>query len=266
MDTANRFDELLSDAAHTAWRAYRHAVATLSPTDRRRPVGDGATGAPTYLIDQVVERAVLDVVLRAGVNVLSDEAGWIDQASAVTVVLDPVDGSANAVAGVPISGFAAAVVVDDVIEQSRILWFETGREWAATRGRVRPATTSNWTSIDSASISMPRPRHSTMDAWTRLADRARSVRVLGSTVLEAALVADGVLDLFCDPGGDVHSFVDIAATKLLVESSGGCVRDLHGRPFEFAPELATRWSGVFAASPALADDAIAAISTHALVS
>ena len=125
---ADRFDELLSDAAHSAWRAYRHAMATMSAEDRRRTVGEGADGTATHLLSAIVERAVLDVLGRFNVNVLSEEIGWIDNGSAVTVVLDPVDGSANAIAGIPVCGFAAAVVVDDQVQQSRILWFETGRE------------------------------------------------------------------------------------------------------------------------------------------
>ena len=78
-------------------------------------------------------------------------------------------------------------------------------------------------------------------------------------MVEACLVADGAIDLFCDPGGDVQRIVDIAATKLLVEKAGGCVRDLHGRPFTFEPDLRLCWSGVFGATPELVDAVIDAI-------
>jgi myo-inositol-1(or 4)-monophosphatase len=249
--------EMLSEASHAAWRAYRHAMGTMSLEERRRTVGEGADGTETFLLDVVVENPVLDVLERHGVNVLSEEVGWIDRGSAVTVVLDPVDGTANAAAGVPISAFAAAAVIDDVIEESRILWFDTGREWSASRRDARPLTVSSQQTVSGASISLLRPRPETTPAWSRLAAAASRVRVLGSSVVEATLVADGAIDLFCDPGGDVHRIVDIAASKLLVEQSGGCVLDLHGRPFVFAPDLRLRWSGVVAASPRLADEAIA---------
>ena len=94
---------------------------------------------------------------------------------------------------------------------------------------------------------------------TRLAERAGRVRILGSSVLEAALVADGSIDVCCDPGGDVHRIVDIAAAKLIVESAGGTVVDVYGRPFTFEPDLRRRWSGVFAASHALAHEAVALV-------
>ena len=94
----------------------------------------------------------------------------------------------------------------------------------------------------------------------RIADRAGRVRVLWTSVLEAALVADGAIDAFCDPGGDVHRIVDVAATSLLVEAAGGCVVDAFGRPFTFEPDLSLRWSGVFAASRSLADELVEAIN------
>ncbi|MDA3015254.1 MAG: inositol monophosphatase [Actinomycetota bacterium] len=251
--------EILSECSHTAWRAYRHAMGTMSLEERRRTIGEGADGTETFLLDVVVEEPVLEVLERHGVNVLSEEVGWIDRGSSVTVVIDPVDGTANAAAGVPIAAFAAAAVVDEVIEEARVLWFDTGREWAVSRRDVRPSTVTGRTVLDGASVSLLRPRESTVEAWYRLAGQSSRVRVLGSSVVEACLVADGAIDLFCDPGGDVHRIVDIAATKLLVEQAGGCVLDLHARPFTFEPDLGLRWSGVFAASPELADAAIACI-------
>jgi myo-inositol-1(or 4)-monophosphatase len=231
----------------------------MSLEERRRTIGQGADGTETFLLDVVVENPILDVLERHGVNVLSEEVGWIDRGSSVTIVLDPVDGTANAAAGVPIAAFAAAAVVDDVIEESRILWFDTGREWSASRREARVHSVSDRSVLEGASISLLRPRPETTPAWSRLAATASRVRVLGSSVVEAALVADGAIDLFCDPGGDVHRIVDIAATKLLVEQSGGCVLDVHGRPFVFEPDLRLRWSGVVAASPRLADEAITTI-------
>lgn len=251
--------EILSECAHTAWRAYRHAMGTMSLEERRRTIGEGADGTDTFLLDVVVEEPVLEVLERHGVNVLSEEVGWIDRGSAVTVVIDPVDGTANAAAGVPIAAFAAAAVIDDVIQEARVLWFDTGREWAVSRSEGVAATVSGRRHLEGAAVSLLRPRPATADAWCRLADQAARVRVLGSSVVEACLVADGAIDLFCDPGGDVHRIVDIAATKLLVEQAGGCVMDVHARPFTFEPDLRLRWSGVFAASPELADAAISHI-------
>ena len=262
MNASNHhLSELLSEAAHTAWRAYRHAIGAMSVQSRRSTVGPGADGTETFLLDVRVEAPVLDLLHRRGVNVLSEEAGWIDRGSAVTIVIDPIDGTANAAAGVPISAFAGAAVIDDEVVASRVLWFDTGREWAATRGLTSTQRVSGRTHLDGSSVSLLRPRPETADSWYEIAQRAGRVRVLGSSVLEAALVADDAIDLFCDPGGDVHRIVDIAATKLIVEQAGGVVCDAAGRPFHFEPNLTLRWSGIFAASQSLADDVLRII-TH----
>jgi myo-inositol-1(or 4)-monophosphatase len=83
---------------------------------------------------------------------------------------------------------------------------------------------------------------------------ADRVRVLGSSVIEACLVADGAVDAFVDCGGEVHRLVDLAASKVIVEAAGGVVRDVYGRPIEFDTDLTRRWSGIAAATPELADE------------
>ncbi|MGB0112926.1 MAG: inositol monophosphatase family protein, partial [Ilumatobacteraceae bacterium] len=251
---------VLTEAADVALHAYRNSLATMTEEERRSTVGPGADGTETYLLDEVVEAPVLDVLERHGVNVLSEEVGWIDRASSVTVVVDPVDGTANAAAGVPLSAFAAALVVDDVVREALVVWLDTGRRWSAIAGTPSTSLVSGRTSLDGASMSLLRPRPENRDAWLRIADRSSRIRVLGSSVLEAMLVADGAVDAFCDPGGDVHRIVDIAAAALVVEAAGGCVVDAYGRPFSFEPDLSLRWSGVFAASASMADEIVAAIA------
>ena len=83
---------------------------------------------------------------------------------------------------------------------------------------------------------------------------ANGVRVLGSSVLEACLVADGAIDAFCDAGGDIHRIVDLAAVDLIVKAAGGVLIDLHGRALTFEPDLSLRWSGIVAATPQLAEE------------
>lgn len=251
---------VLSRAADAALEAYTNAIRSMSSVDRRSTIGLGADGTETFLLDDVVEGPILDVLESHCVNVLSEEIGWIDRGSAVTVVLDPVDGTANAAAGVPLACFAAALVVEDEIREALVVWLDTGRRWSVTAGSRWSGMVTGRDRLDGASVSMLRPRPETREAWMQIADRAGRVRVLGSSVLEAALVADGAIDAFCDPGGDVHRIVDVAATKLLVEAAGGYVVDAFGRPFSFEPDLSLRWSGVFAASRSLADELIDVIA------
>ncbi|HEV7906525.1 MAG TPA: inositol monophosphatase family protein [Pseudonocardiaceae bacterium] len=250
---------VLAEAAQSAATACRAARHGFSRAELREEIADGADGTPTMRVDALVEDAVAEAAYRNGVNLLSEEAGFLDHGSAVTLVIDPVDGSANAATGVPLSCFAGVVATDGVASEALTLWFDTGRVWWAKAGEPTPYRTSGRTRLDGASVSLLRPKRGAEQAWMRVASRADRVRVLGTTCLEAALVAEGSVDAFADPGSDTHRIMDLAAAMVTLPSAGGVLLDLHGRPLTIDPDLTRRWSGIAAATPQLAEELIAEI-------
>ena len=66
-------------------------------------VGLGADGTATKFIDRLAENVALDLINKSKVkvNVLSEEAGFIDNGGKYTFVLDPLDGTRNAYRGIP---------------------------------------------------------------------------------------------------------------------------------------------------------------------
>ena len=261
-----QFSHLLSEMASVAEEAYQFAMTSLTSAQRSADIGLGGDGTPTMFLDQFIEEPVLAVAEKFKINVLSEEVGWIDRGSAYTVVLDPVDGTANSAAGVPISGFSAAIVEDDIIVESLVTWLGTNYSWRAHCDDAVVQRTTGRTKLAGAALSMLRPRPSTWNTWSELAQTSERVRILGSSVIEACLVADGAIDAFCDPGGDIHRIVDIAAVSLIVEKSGGALKDAQGRPLSFSPDLTLRWSGIAAATPQLADEIASIIYQHPAVS
>jgi len=250
---------LLDESLTVARNAFHQSIETMSRAERSAIVGLGGDGTPTHRMDVIVEAPVLDVLERARVNVLSEEVGWIDRRSPYTVVIDPLDGTANAVAGVPLSSFSAAVVRDGTVLEAVCHWFEGGRTWRASADSTSRVTVSHRRALEGASVSMLRPRPETATAWNAVASAAGRVRVLGSSVLEACLVVDGAVDAFCDPGGEVHRIVDLAAVDLIIRQAGGCMADVHGRPLNYDSDLRQRWSGIVAATPQLASEIVAAV-------
>lgn len=250
---------VLAAALAAATGAYRSALATHSREELARDIGLGGDGTPTTRLDELIDTAVAEAVTPLGVNVLSEEIGWVDHGSAMTLVVDPLDGTANATAGVPICAFAGALAVDGVFTEGLVSWLDLGRRWHARRGD-RAVTVTGRTTLTGASVSMLRPRPETLPAWTRVATQADRVRVLGSSVIEACLVADGAVDAFVDCGGEVHRLVDLAASVVIVQAAGGVVQDVYGRAIEFDTDLGRRWSGVAAASRQLADEISAAVA------
>jgi myo-inositol-1(or 4)-monophosphatase len=78
-----------------------------------------------------------------------------------------------------------------------------------------------------------------------VAGRAGRVRILSTSCLEAALVAEGSTDAFADAGTDTHRIVDPAAAMVIVPA--------------IDPDLTRRWSGVVAATPQLGEELATAI-------
>jgi len=250
---------VLAEAARAAAAAFRHARERFDREGLAEKMATGTAGTIATRLDIVVENAVVEVVGRHRVNLLSEEIGLIDHGSATTLIVDPVDGTGNAVAGVPLCAFAAAVCRDGVLTESLTCWLDTGRCWHAIAGVPVPFRTTGRTALDGAAVSLLRPQRADTAAWWRIADRAERVRILSSSCLEAALVAEGSTDAFADVGGDRHRLVDLAPAMVLLPAAGGAVIDALGRPIEVAADLSRRWSGVVAASPALAEEVAAVI-------
>ncbi|MEU6641771.1 inositol monophosphatase family protein [Saccharomonospora sp. NPDC046836] len=247
-------DAALAEAARAASAAYAQARRHYSRAELAEEIAAGADGTPTMRVDRIVEDAIAEAAHRHGVNLLSEEAGFVDNGSAVTLVVDPVDGSANAAAGVPLCCFAGVVAVDGRATEALTTWLDTGRAWHAVTGEPVPFRTTGRTTVDGAAVNLLRPKPRGARAWQRIADRAGRVRILSSTVLEAAFVAEGAIDAFCDPGSDTHRIVDLATALVTVPAAGGAVLDARGRPLELDPDLTRRWSGIVAASLPLAEE------------
>ena len=248
--------EAAAEAAIASWQAL---TADRDRDALYETVAAGADGTPTSRIDAAVEEAILTAVDPYRLNVLSEEAGWIDNGSAETLVIDPVDGTGNATAGVPFSAFTGAIARDERFVEGLTVWFDTGRRWWAQADRPTGLATTGRTELTGAIVSMIRPK-TDPSGFLAVAGQAERVRVLGSSAIEAALVADGALDAFLDPGSDTHRIVDLAAAAVLVAAAGGVVRDLHDRPLTFTTAIEGRWSGVAAASEALAEELVAVVT------
>ncbi len=252
--------------AQAALAAYRDARATHGRITLAEPVATGADGTPTMRIDRLVEDAVIDALRPHRVNVLSEESGWIDNGSAVSLVIDPLDGSANGAAGVPLTAFAATVAIDGEFTEAYTVWLDTGRSWWAHRDRPVPYRTSGRRALSGAALSLLRPhtgKPGPAAAWWAAASRAARVRVLSTTCLEAALVAEGATDAFADACSDTHRLVDLAAAAVMVPRAGGAVLDVRGRPLVLDTDLTRRWSGVVAATPELAAELVGVLARSA---
>ena len=228
---------LLLEAAE----AVQHAVEAMTGNPAE-VLGRGADGGPSARIDRVAEEAVLRVLdyEEASLNVLSEEAGFIDRGGQATLVLDPIDGTHNALRGVPAYSVSLAIGHERLsdVQEALVRDLVSGATYYAAKGggallngnpiRVHP--------YDPADVlfSVYLGTNAAPDA-SRIAGLARRVRALGAASLDLCLVARGAADLYYMHSATVETklrAVDIAGGTLIVREAGGLVLDLEGRDLE----------------------------------
>jgi fructose-1,6-bisphosphatase/inositol monophosphatase family enzyme len=214
--------------------AQRGALATISGADRR-----ARTDRPgQYAIDLVADAAVLPVLHAAGVRVLSEESGWTGpDDAAVTVVLDPVDGSTNCARHLPYWCISLCALDADGPLCSLVQHGVTGARFTAIRGAgawlddtpIKAAPTTELARSVVAISGMP-PR---VVGW-------RQFRALGSAALALCDVAAGHVDGYLDGHADQHAPWDYLGALLVCREAGASVVDADGRDLDLADPTARR--------------------------
>ena len=200
-------------------------------------IGKGAYGLSTSAIDKVAEDAVLDELdrLKEKLNVLSEEAGFIDRGGDMTLVLDPVDGTHNAERGLPIYSTSMAIGKDSMESTTFALVRDlvSGKTYHATKGkgafmdglRLHVRTFSEDDTLFTVYLGI----NAHENAY-KVASRGRRVRSLGAASLDMCIVASGAADLYYMNTKAKHAelrVVDIAASALILREAGGEVVDLN---------------------------------------
>lgn len=202
------------------------------------PDGMGADGLPTAKVDRLAEERILEVLDEASIelNVCTEEAGWIDNDAERTLVVDPIDGTTNAVNGIPFYCVSLAIARTGLsdVEVGLVRNIPTGDTYEAVRGQ---GATHNGETLQTApydpetAIRSPILAPEAIPEIRSIVEEARYVRGLGAAALEMALVAQGAMDIFLHLTGGLR-IVDIAAATLIVEESGGRVVTPDGDPPE----------------------------------
>lgn len=212
-----------------------------------RTIDIGADGTPTKVIDKIAEDAALKTLKKAHglVNLLSEEAGFIDNAAEYTFILDPVDGTRNAYRGIPFFSVSLAVGRESLsdIEYGIVQNVATGDIYEAEAGM---GAFCNKDHILVPDVSAREPLFSVnlgkrCDEKTINMVKKSVVRSLGAASLEMCLVGTGALDAYI-VGRDYMRVTDIAASTLFLREAGGVVTDLYGDSLDMTLNLDERTS------------------------
>ncbi len=243
--------------------AVAQAVAKFGG-DAGAVTGTGAYGTPTQAIDKVAEDAVLRYLEYndTDVNVLSEEAGFIDRGGSKTLVLDPVDGTYNAVRGLPLYTTSMAVGDDrlSTVTHGIVRDLSRGETFYAERGggayrNGMPLSTRAYEARN-ALFSIYLGRMAMPESF-EVARQARRVRNLGAASLDLCGVASGAFDVYyMNSKAEARlRIMDLAAGALLVREAGGVVVDTEGEDLDVPFSLETR-TGLIAAGDRKALEAL----------
>ena len=242
-----------ADAQVRILRRMADAVAQVVAEGPRERWGDelgtGADGTATKLVDDLAEREILRILRedRPGLDLLSEEAGFVDFGGQRVVVADPIDGTTNAARGIPFYCVSLAIgarTLSDV-ESGIVVNLATGDRYEAVRGK---GATLNGRPLR---VSPPRSETVFSVGLAKGSDPFSPppggvLRSFGASALEMCLVASGGLDAY-HYSKPILRIIDVAAATLIVREAGGVVLDRAGKDLDLPLSLVPRF-GLTAAS------------------
>jgi myo-inositol-1(or 4)-monophosphatase len=230
------------------------AAMRLSP-DMRTALEIGASGDRTYQVDRKAEEVIISGLeaLNEPLTVISEEAGVMEiYGGGHRVIVDPIDGSKNAISGIPFYCASIGVADGDTIGDiylSYIINLISGDEFSAKKGsgafmngqRIRSQVDDE---LNLIAYEAPSPAKD-IPMIVPLISRARKARCFGSTALDLAYLACGAVSVFVTPSPS-RSF-DFAGGWLLVREAGGVFTDTRGDDISAAPLSVKRSTPLLAA-------------------
>jgi len=214
-------------------------------------IGVGADGTPTKYIDKIAEDVAIKLIKKSDmpVNILSEEAGFLDVGAEYTFVLDPIDGTRNACRGIPFYSVSLGV------GKSHLNDIEYGIVKNIPTGDIFIAEKNHGAFFNNNRIAIPDvPAKELLSSLTlgknfdeltiSLAQKDK-IRSLGSASLEMCMVAIGALDFYV-VGREYLRVIDIAASTLIVREAGGVVTNSNGEQLDMPLNLDERTSVIAA--------------------
>jgi myo-inositol-1(or 4)-monophosphatase len=203
----------------------------------------GADNTPTKKIDQVAEDVVIRHIQENALCrlLISEEAGKVTfPAGNGTIFLDPLDGTFNAVAGIPFYALSVAYAQEGIVTKAFVRNLATGETFTAEKGKFsscnkKPLRVSRVSSLDKCAVSVY-GRKFDPTCVMLLGQKIRRWRLLGASALELCYVGAGRLDAFIDLRGTLR-VTDAAAGMLVCSEAGGTVTDLNGGILDFPEDV-----------------------------
>jgi fructose-1,6-bisphosphatase/inositol monophosphatase family enzyme len=240
-DIADRVEKVIKETYSNTFHSYGDHVAM------------GADGTPTQWIDRYAEDIVLEMLADTKINILSEESGYIEKGGDYTLVLDPIDGTRNAVHHIPFYAISIALGKNKLgdVHYGLVRNIPTGDTYSAEKGKgawlnmEKICVTTDFSNNIISPVLGPSGTPKTYSLVHKY-----NIRSMGSAALEMCLVANGSTLAYLN-GKELLRSIDIAAATLIVREAGGEVYNARGEKLDMPLTLKERASVLAVSSPEL---------------
>lgn len=219
-------------------RARTRGIAGTAQGNRK--MGRGAGGDISRKIDLVAEKTVIQILKKRGVDatIIGEECGRIEGKKGF-VIMDGIDGTANAARGIPFYCCSLAYATEfrlSAVNDAAIIDLVTGDLYHASKGkgaylngeRIRTKKSGNELMIG---MNVSGISQETIAKLSPIMTKARHVRQFGAIALEMCFLAKGQLDATVDLRGKVRP-TDVAAAYLIIKEAGGQIYSGDGKKID----------------------------------
>lgn len=254
-----RLAHLMADDADSISMArFKSLDLSVRTKPDRTPVTDADTA-----VEQAVRRTLSKARPRDAVHgEEGEDTGWGPR----RWIVDPIDGTANFLRGVPVWATLIALAVDGEIAVGVVSAPALGRRWWAAKGmgaftgrsvlKGTEIRASQIGEVEDASLS-----YSSIGGWVSSGRGQQFVDLMRECWRTRAygdfwsymLVAEGAVDIACEPSLELY---DMAALDIIVREAGGRFTNLDGEPGPVGP-------GALATNGRLHEAAMAALALKA---
>ncbi|MCV0400153.1 MAG: fructose 1,6-bisphosphatase [Nitrosarchaeum sp.] len=255
--------EILREASK---RIFENVKELAGTDDAAGDFGVGAGGDISRNIDVVAEKTVLDYLKEINFEciVLGEECGRVELSknSKGFVIMDAIDGSANAVRGVPffcsslafstdnrLSSITDGVITD--LSSGEMYWASKGKGAFFNESKIRVHDREPIYKI--IGINTSGASKDLMKRLYPIFEQYNHIRHLGANALEMAFFARGLIDIFVDLRNKIR-IQDIAAGYIIVKEAGGLLLDSDLKPLDSELSYEARISFVAAANQEILDE------------
>jgi len=247
---------------HCAQNMQAEILKVYRTAEAGKGFGRGAGGDIKKKIDLVAETALIETLQadKVSCTLISEESGVKKigtEPSEHILIADPLDGTTNALRGLPFMAVSLAVASKPYlksVETAIVTDLLHNITYTAQKGKgahkdsqsIKPSKT---TSLNEAVVGVDFNSFKAgeiVNQMIRVLEQTKHLRHLGANALELCYVADGTIDAFVDIRGKLR-VTDMAAAQLILREAGGTITTQKGENLD-APLTATQRVSFIAAA------------------